>query len=128
MTLSAGLRWWTFGVMDERLADPPGKSLDGTHPDLADKWRRIHRLHPSVTNSARRFMADQQLFWDCAQALKHSGSCPPHCHRSQCASANPPGQSNHEFGLAIDGEPQDGDWASWTRLCREVGLVFVVNG
>jgi hypothetical protein len=128
MTLIAGHRWWVYGVMDEALPDPPGRSLAGVHPVLVAKWRRVHQRHPSRTNSARRFTADQQLFWDCFQARLAGGNCPPSCDRSQCASANRPGMSNHEFGLAIDGEPQDGDWATWTRICEEEGLVFVVAG
>jgi len=128
VTMIAGHRWWVYGVMDEALPDPPGRSLAGVHPVLADKWRKVHRRHPSHTNSGRRFTADQQEFWDCFQARLAGGSCPPSCNRSQCASANPPGKSNHEFGLAIDGEPQDGDWSTWTRLCEEEGLIFVVAG
>ena len=131
MSLLAGPRWWYFGVIDReapKLPDPEGKTLDGTHPVLAAKWRRVNERHPSHTNSARRFRADQQLFWDCFQAKLSSGVCPPGCGRSACASANPPGMSNHEFGLAIDGEPLDGDLATWTRVCEEEGLIFVVAG
>jgi hypothetical protein len=129
MTLLAGSRWWFFGVAGQEgpsLPDPPGKSLDDTHPVLAAKWRRVHQRHPSHTNSARRLRADQQEFFDCFQAKLSSGVCPPGCGRSQCASANPPGMSNHEFGLAIDGEPLDEDVRTWRRVCAEEGLIFVI--
>ena len=37
----------------------------------------------------------QKQLWDCAQAMKQTGRCPPEC-RGNCRPANPPGQSTHE--------------------------------
>ncbi len=108
------------------LADPPGKSLAGTHPALADLIRRVHARHPTTVNSARRDMAQQQKFFECAQAKKATGRCPPGCEGSQCASANRPGSSNHEFGLAIDADPIDGRRGPWQAVVREEGGNFVI--
>jgi hypothetical protein len=110
--------------------DPPGKwDPVACHPLLRERVARVHARHPSWVNSCWRSAQDQQLFWNCAQAKKQTGRCPPGCERSACASANPPGKSNHEaepFGpsraLAIDWEPQDGDVPRWRQVCYEEGL------
>lgn len=132
MSPAVGRRWWLYGVMDRdpvarpALADPEGKSLAGTHPALADLMRRVHARHRTEVNSARRHLADQQLFWECAQTRKKTGKCPPECNRSQCASANRPGQSNHEFGLAVDAGPLDGRVGAWQAVVVQEGGHFVI--
>ena len=108
------------------LPDPQGKTLIGTHPALADLVRRVNARHRTLVNSARRQLADQ-LFWECAQERKKTGKCPPRCNRSQCASANRPGQSNHEFGLAVDAEPVDGRVAAWQAIVIQEGGHFVIG-
>ncbi len=114
--------------------DPPGRSLAGVHPILADRIRRVHARHPVRVNSGHRSSQDQQLFWDCAQAKASTGRCPPGCERSACASAHRPGDSNHEaepFGpaaaLAVDMEPLDGDVATFQAVCRSEGLHFPIS-
>lgn len=109
------------------LSDPQGKSLEGTHPALANLMRRVHARHRTRVNSARRNIVDQQLFWECAQERKRTGRCPPRCNRSACASANRPGQSNHEFGLAVDAEPLDGRVGAWQAIVIEEGAHFLID-
>ncbi len=100
------------------------------HPILAERVRRVHRRIATYVNSGHRSSQDQQLFWDCAQTRIRTGTCPkPRCSRSSCASANRPGQSNHEavpYGtpkaLAVDMEPVNKDWATFRRVCREEKL------
>ncbi len=111
----------------QRFGIPRAESLVGTHPALADLMRRVHGRHRTLANYALRNLVDQQLFWDCAQVRKKTGKCPPRCNRSQCASANPPGQSNHEFGLAVDAEPFDGRVAAWQAIVIQEGGRFVID-
>jgi hypothetical protein len=128
--LPPGARWSFVGMPGPaavKLPDPVGKSLVGTHPVLADLCRRVHQRHPTRINSARRSIADQTEFFNCAQARINTGRCPPECNRSQCASANPPGLSNHEFGLAVDAEPLDGRVEAWQKVVRQESGNFLIR-
>lgn len=104
------------------LPDPQGKSFKNTAVELANRVRRVNQRHKLNVNSAWRNPDDQLLFFNCAQTKKSTGRCPPGCERSACASANRPGESNHEFGLAVDIEPLDGNWSRFKMICREEGL------
>lgn len=114
----------------DELEDPPGNyDPEKLHPELRRRVRRVHARHPLHVNSGHRSSQDQELFFNCAQAKRNTGRCPPGCERSACASANRPGQSNHEaipYGkpeaLAIDMEPQDDDWAPFREVCYDEGL------
>lgn len=123
--------WW-LGFekpkVEAVVLDPPGRTLEGTHSILADRIRRVHTRHPCRINSARRYYDDQKHFWDCAEFRRKNGYCPSWCNRSMCASANYPGQSNHEFGLAVDMEPLDDNWMHFVQVCRQEQLHAPILG
>lgn len=112
------------------MEDPPG-NYDPAKlwPPLRQRLRRVNSRHPLTVNNGWRSSDDQALFFECAQAKKKTGRCPSGCERSACASANRPGESNHEAvpyeipqALAVDMEPQDDDWGTFAEVCREEGL------
>lgn len=115
---------------DEELQDPPGNyDPQQLWAPLRVRLRRVHDRHPLHVNSGWRSSVDQASFFECAQAKKTTGRCPPGCERTACASANRAGESNHEavpFGapraLAVDMEPQDDDWDRFAQVCREEAL------
>lgn len=105
--------------------------LDDAHPELARRFRAgCARYGGNVrVNSVLRDSELQRQFWLCAGKRP----CPPECRRSNCASANAPGTSNHEphgaiaKSLAIDAEPVPGDWGAFRAAMQAEALVFPIS-
>lgn len=112
------------------MDDAPGNyDPEKLWPELRNRVNRVHARHPLNVNSGHRDSTEQELFFNCAQAKVNTGKCPPGCERTACASANRPGQSNHEaepYGtpaaLAVDMEPEDDDWDTFRQVCYEERL------
>lgn len=109
--------------------------LVDAHPVLAYRFLRgCARFGLTVqVNSVLRDSALQAEFRNCYDTFLSTGKCPASCARSNCAPANRPGTSNHEphgrlgKSLAIDAEPENGDWAAYWAAMEAEDLVFNIR-